>query len=98
MALTGRAALVALIGTLVVLAFRTPATVLAVEGLLLAGIVADLMLAASVRLAGAYYAVGRLTDAGTLYREVVSAGERVLAPGHPLTRSAREGLTSIPGE
>jgi len=49
MALTGRAALVALIGALVVLAFRTPATVLAVEGLLLAGIVADLMLAASVR-------------------------------------------------
>jgi uncharacterized protein (DUF58 family) len=48
-ALTGRAALVALIGALVVLAVRTPAAVLVVEGLLLAGIVADLILAASVR-------------------------------------------------
>jgi uncharacterized protein (DUF58 family) len=49
MALTGRAALTALIGALVVLAFRTAAAVLAVEGLLLAGIVADLIMAAGVR-------------------------------------------------
>jgi uncharacterized protein (DUF58 family) len=49
MALTGRAALVALIGALAVLAFRTPVAVLAVEGLLLAAIVADLILAAAIR-------------------------------------------------
>jgi uncharacterized protein (DUF58 family) len=49
MALTGRAALAALIGALVVVVFRTVATLLAVEGLILAGILADLILAAAVR-------------------------------------------------
>ena len=49
MALTGRAALAALIGALVVLAFRTGAVLLAVNGLLLAAIAADLVLAGSVR-------------------------------------------------
>jgi uncharacterized protein (DUF58 family) len=49
MALTGRAALAALIGALVVLLFRTVATLLAVEGLVVAGILADLVLAAGVR-------------------------------------------------
>jgi uncharacterized protein (DUF58 family) len=49
MALTGRAAVAALIGALVVLAFRTPAALLAVEGLVLAGVAVDLILAAGVR-------------------------------------------------
>ncbi|HTT50592.1 MAG TPA: DUF58 domain-containing protein [Streptosporangiaceae bacterium] len=49
MALTGRAALAALAGALIVLAFRTLGALLAVNGLLAAAIVADLMLAASVR-------------------------------------------------
>jgi uncharacterized protein (DUF58 family) len=48
-ALTGRAALAALIGALVVLAFRTTAVLLAVNGVLLAAIAADLILAGSVR-------------------------------------------------
>ena len=49
MALTGRAAAAALLGALVVLGFRTWAALVAVNGLLLAAIVADLVLAASVR-------------------------------------------------
>jgi uncharacterized protein (DUF58 family) len=49
MALTGRAALAALIGALVVLAFRTTAVLLAVNSLVLAAIAADLALAGSVR-------------------------------------------------
>ena len=49
MALTGRAAAAALLGALVVLAFRTWAALLAVNAALLAAIVADLLLAASVR-------------------------------------------------
>ena len=55
-------------------------------------------LAVGVALAGAYYAVGRLTDAVTLYRDVVARGERVLPPGHPLTMSARDSMTAIAGE
>ena len=49
MTLTGRAALAALIGTLVILAFRDVAALLLVNGLLLAAIVADLVLAVPVR-------------------------------------------------
>jgi uncharacterized protein (DUF58 family) len=49
MALTGRAALAALIGALAVLAFRTVAALIVVNGRLLAGIAADLILAAAVR-------------------------------------------------
>jgi uncharacterized protein (DUF58 family) len=48
-ALTGRAALAAVIGALVVLAFRTTAVLIAVNCLVLAAIAADLALAASVR-------------------------------------------------
>jgi uncharacterized protein (DUF58 family) len=47
--LTGRAALVALIGTLVILAARDAIALLAVNGLVLAAIVADLLLAAPIR-------------------------------------------------
>ena len=49
MALTGRAALAALIGALVTLAFRTAAALMVVNALILAGIAVDLILAASVR-------------------------------------------------
>jgi uncharacterized protein (DUF58 family) len=49
MALTGRAAAAAAIGALVVLALRTVAAVLTVDGLILAAIAADLILAAPVR-------------------------------------------------
>jgi uncharacterized protein (DUF58 family) len=49
MALTGRAAAIALAGVLVVLGARTVAAIVIVEGLLAAGIAADLLLAAPVR-------------------------------------------------
>ena len=49
MALSGRAALLAVIGVLVVLAIRSTVTVLVIDGLLLALIVVDVLLAASVR-------------------------------------------------
>jgi uncharacterized protein (DUF58 family) len=49
MALTGRAAIVALIGTLAALAFRSVWTLLAVDGLIAGGIVADCVLAGGVR-------------------------------------------------
>ncbi len=49
MALTGRAAALALAGVLVVLGLRTAAALVVVEGLLVAGIAADLLLAAPVR-------------------------------------------------
>lgn len=48
MALTGRAALAALIGTLVILVARDGVALLAVNGLLLAAIIADLLMAAPV--------------------------------------------------
>lgn len=49
MALTGRAALAALIGALAALAFRTAAALIVVNAAILAGITADLILAAAVR-------------------------------------------------
>ena len=49
MALTGRAALAALTGTLVILAFRDVAALVVVNGLLLAAIAADVALAAPIR-------------------------------------------------
>jgi uncharacterized protein (DUF58 family) len=49
MALTGRAAIVALIGTLAALAFRSVWAVLVVDGLIAGGIVADCVLAGGVR-------------------------------------------------
>jgi uncharacterized protein (DUF58 family) len=48
-ALTGRAALAALVATLLILAVRVPATVLVVNGVLLAAVAFDLALAAPVR-------------------------------------------------
>jgi uncharacterized protein (DUF58 family) len=49
MALTGRAALIALVGTLAALALRTTAGLLLVDGCIVAAILADIALAASVR-------------------------------------------------
>ena len=49
MTLTGRAALAALTGALVILAFRDVAALVVVNGLLLAAIAADLALAAPIR-------------------------------------------------
>src|SRR3984893_18685873 len=49
MALTGRAALAALIGALVVVVFRTEGVVLIVSGLVLAAVAADVVLAGRVR-------------------------------------------------
>src|SRR5713226_1170687 len=49
MALTGRAALAALIGALIALAFRAVPALIVVNALILAGIVGDLILAAGVR-------------------------------------------------
>ena len=48
MALTGRVAAVALLGALAVLGFRTWPALVAVNAVLLAAIIADLVLAASV--------------------------------------------------
>jgi uncharacterized protein (DUF58 family) len=49
MAITGRTALVALLGTLVAVALRTAAALVVVDGLIAAAVVADLALAGSVR-------------------------------------------------
>jgi hypothetical protein len=54
-------------------------------------------LSAALNLGRAYYAVGRLTDAGALLADTVARGERVLAPADPLTRAARESLAVIVG-
>jgi len=55
-------------------------------------------LAAAVSLAGAYYSVGRISDASSLYEEVIERGEQSLPHGHPLVQSARESLSAITGE
>jgi hypothetical protein len=39
--------------------------------------------------------VGRLTDAVALLRGVAADCERVLPPGHPLTKTVRESLQAI---
>ncbi len=75
MALTGRAAIVAAIGALVVLAFRTITALVAVDVLILAGIAADLLLAAPVRTL-------RLARAGDSRIRLGETGEVTLALGH----------------
>jgi uncharacterized protein (DUF58 family) len=86
MALTGRAAVAALLGALVVLAFRNWAALLAVNALLLAGILADLMLAASVRRLG----ITRSGDTRVLLGESASAAVTVHNPGRrPLRAQVR---------
>jgi uncharacterized protein (DUF58 family) len=82
MALTGRAAVAALIGALVVLAFRNVAALVAVDALILAGIAADLLLAASVRAL-------RLTRAGDARIRLGEAGEVTLTLDNPGPRPLR---------
>jgi len=48
-----------------------------------------------LRLALAYYQVGRLGDARTLLRGTAERCERVLPPGDPLTAQAQASLADI---
>ena len=68
MALTGRAALAALVGVLVVLAFRERVALLGVDALMLAAIAADMVLAArcGARLTRSGDTRIRLGEAGTV--------------------------------
>ena len=54
-------------------------------------------LARRADLANVYYRGGRLGDAVTLLREIVTRCERVLPPEDPLRRTVRESLTNIAG-
>src|SRR5258708_39134265 len=86
MALTGRAAAAALLGAVVVLAFRSWSALLAVDALLLAGIVADLGLAASVR----RLRLTRSGDTRVLLGESASVAVTVHNPGRrPLRARVR---------
>jgi hypothetical protein len=90
MALTGRAALAALIGALVVLAFRTALVLLAVDGLVLAVIAADVALAGRVR----PLRMSRSGDTRVLLGETASVTLTVHNPGrradhHAHARPAR---------
>jgi uncharacterized protein (DUF58 family) len=86
-ALTGRAALAALIGALVVLAFRSAAVLLAVNGLLLAAIAADLVLAGRVRT----LRMTRSGDTRVLLGETASITLTVENPGRrPLRAVVRD--------
>lgn len=81
MTLTGRAALAALIGGLAVLAFRTGLVLLIVNALILAGIAADLVLAANVRQLRATRAGDtkiHLGQAGTVMLTIANTGRRTL--------------------
>ena len=81
MTLTGRAALAALIGGLAVLAFRTGVVLLIVNALIVAGIAADLILAANVRQLRATRAGDtkiHLGQAGTLMLTIANTGRRTL--------------------
>jgi uncharacterized protein (DUF58 family) len=82
MALTGRAAVAAVIGALVVLAFRNVAALLAVDALILAGIAADLLLAAPVRAL-------RVTRTGDATIRLGEAGEVTLTVDNPGPRPLR---------
>jgi uncharacterized protein (DUF58 family) len=86
-ALTGRAALAALIGALVVLAFRSTPVLLAVNGVLLAAVVADLVLAGSVR----PLRMARSGDTRVLLGETASITLTVQNPGgRPLRAIVRD--------
>ena len=54
-------------------------------------------LAAAVRLAGGYYAVGRIIDAAKLHAAALARAETAIGPTPTLTQSEREGLTAITG-
>ena len=82
MALTGRAAIVAAVGALVIIAFRNIAALVAVDALILAGIAADLLLAAPVRTL-------RLARAGDARIRLGESGQVTLTLGHPGRRPLR---------
>jgi uncharacterized protein (DUF58 family) len=82
MALTGRAAVAAVIGALVVLAFRNVAALLGADALILAAIAADLLLAAPVRAL-------RLTRAGEARIRLGETGEVTLTVDNPSRRPLR---------
>ncbi len=81
MTLTGRAALVALLGGVVVLAFRTASTLLIVNAVILAVIVADLAFAANLRklaVARSGDAKIHLGESGIVSLHVTNGGRRQL--------------------
>jgi uncharacterized protein (DUF58 family) len=88
MAITGRAALVALIATIAALALRTVTGLIVVDGLIAAAIVADLALAGSVR----QLRMGRSGDTRVMLGEVGATSLTVTNPGrravHGLLRDA----------
>jgi uncharacterized protein (DUF58 family) len=77
MALTGRAALVALIGTLAAVAVRTTAALLLVDAAIVAAIVVDLALAASVR----GLELSRSGDTRVLLGQDATTTVRIINPG-----------------
>jgi uncharacterized protein (DUF58 family) len=102
MALTGRAAIAALIGTLAALAFRDFAALLVVDGLILLGIAADCVLAAGVR----QLRVARSGDTrillgqqGTVTLTIANPGRRVLRgvvrDAWPPSAGARPGRARV---
>src|SRR2546430_1966253 len=102
MALTGRAALAALLATLVALAFRDVAALVVADGLIAAGIVADCVLAAGVR----QLEVARSGDArillgqrGTVTLTVANPGPRalrgVIRDAWPPSAGARPGRVRV---
>jgi uncharacterized protein (DUF58 family) len=82
MALTGRAAVAAVVGALVVLALRTVTALLAVDAVILAAIVVDLVLAAPVRAL-------RLTRDGDPRIRLGGTGEVTLSIANPGRRRMR---------
>lgn len=81
MALTGRAAIAAVVGALVVMALRTVTALIAVDAVILAGIAADLALAAPVRplrLARSGDTRVRLGDTGDVTLTLDNPGRRPL--------------------
>jgi uncharacterized protein (DUF58 family) len=82
MALTGRAAVAALIGALIVLAFRDVAALIVVNAVIVAAIASDLLLAAPVRSL-------RLERAGDSRIRLGQDGEVTLTMDNPSTRSLR---------
>ncbi len=84
MALTGRTALAALTGALLVLAFRTLGALLVVNAALAAAIVADLLLAASVR----RLRITRSGDTRVLLGETATVTVTVRNPGRRPLRAA----------
>jgi uncharacterized protein (DUF58 family) len=100
--LTARAALAALIGGLAVLAFRTGAALLIVNALILAAIVADLILAASVRqlqVSRAGDTKIHLGQGGLVTLTVVNPGHRalrgVVRDAWRPSAAARPGRTTV---